>query len=358
MEIGIITYHFPLNYGAVLQVYALSRVLENLGHDVKIIDYQPISHVRRYNWSWNRLGCNGQNLRNLKLSKKFACFRKSYLKMTKLYQTQEQLKADPPDFDVFISGSDQVWNQTAFGKNTPYFLDFAPKGTRRVSYSASFGKSQVDDRFRSELKVLLNNIDHISVREKSGCDIIKELTNRQSTCVLDPTLLLDDYNDIISPVPEKNYILVKSMQSTPMFDSIVNYVSRLTGLQVIYLYSMSIKFWKFIGKKRVYPDPSSYLGYFKNAKYVITDSFHGTAFCLNFKKRFLSVSLPPDPTKDTSVRMTDLLSSVGLSKRFVDSCDEVNIKRIIESDINWGSVNSSLSNLREKSMNFLTSVLK
>ena len=359
MKIGLITYHFPLNYGAVLQAWALCQVLVSLGHDVKIINYQPESHIKRYNWSWKRLGVNGQNVRYLRLSKKFSEFRDTHLKTTKLYRTSDELKADPPNVEAFICGSDQIWNQATFGENTPYFLDFAPRSAYRISYAPSFGKSQIDEHYKPKLTQLLDNITSISVREKSGCNIIKELCGRESTCVLDPTLLLNDYSKIISQVPYSGkYILVKGMQHTPLFDKIISYTSNKTGLPVVYLYSMSVKFWKYLNKTRVYPDPSRYLGYFKNAEYVITDSFHGTAFSLIFGRRFIPISLSTDPEKNTSVRMIDLLDSIGLRNRFVESYDEKHINSLIKSDIDWSSVASSFLALRQNSINFLKGALQ
>jgi hypothetical protein len=361
MKIGIITYHFPLNYGAVLQAYAFSHVLESLGHDVKIIDYQPMSHVKRYSWSWKRMGINGQNLRYLKLSKKFAKFRDAHLRTTRPYYTAEELKANPPEADAFICGSDQIWNQTTFGENTPYFLDFAPPSAYRISYAASFGKSHIDEYYRPKLKKLLANINSISVREQSGCNIIKELCGRESTCVLDPTLLLNlnSYSKITDPLSYSGkYILVKGVQHTPLLDKVVSLTSKTTGLPVIYIHSMSVKFWKYLNKTRVYPGPSGYLGFFKNAEYVITESFHGTTFALIFGKRFLSVSLSGDPTKNTSVRITNLLDSVGLRNHFIETLDENHIKNLIERDIEWASVESSLSMLRQNSIKFLKEALK
>jgi len=359
MKIGIITYHFALNYGAVLQAWALCQVLESLGHDVKIIDYQPMFHLKRRNWNWNRLGVNGQNLRYLKLSKRFSKFRDAHLKTTRIYRTAEELKAAPPKVDAFICGSDCIWDQATFGENTSYFLDFAPPSARRISYAASFGASRIEEHYKPMLKKLLANIDSISVREQSGCNIIKELCGREFTCVLDPTLLLNDYSKITVPVAYSGkYILVKGTRHTSLLDKVVSLISKATGLPVIYVHSMSVKFWKYLGHTRVYPGPSGYLGFFKNAEYVVTNSFHGTAFALNFGKRFLSVSLPQDHKNDASVRMTDLLDSVGLRNRFVDTYDERYINSLIESDIDWVSVESLLFALRQNSINFLKDALK
>ncbi|MGX8775195.1 MAG: polysaccharide pyruvyl transferase family protein, partial [Bacillota bacterium] len=246
MKIGIITFHFPYNCGAALQCYALQRKLESMGHEVCIINYRPWYHQNRYTpmknpFYWGKRcfdkeegpfykkcyeGLKGfvktvqswkGNAEVKEKDRKFSRFVKGNLHETSVYRTLEQLRDNPPECDVYISGSDQLWNSgLTDGKfDEAYFMRFGKKSTGRMTYSVGTNFADLKDPAEA-LKELVKDIDVISIRENRWRSVIEEATggNKKIHNDLDPTLLLDaaDYEPVI-PQMEKTepFILTYSM---------------------------------------------------------------------------------------------------------------------------------------------------
>lgn len=328
MRIGIITYHRAINFGAALQVYALSRFLKELGHDVFIIDYQLQTSrlerlfsrenlmsilssifsdpriMRRYLYSLLSLmitvinirksGNNEINMRHQKealFAHHFRRFSDMHLKMTgQTYRSLADLRANPPDLDVYIAGSDQIWglgNSTYF---LPFYLDFGSKSVRRISYAASFGKSVIQKQWYGFLKHNIGRFDAVSVREKSGVKIIEDVCGMKATHTLDPTLLLKDYTEITRRIRlEGEFILVYRLHQdehlSKAFDNIIRIASHESGLAV-----KSIATTIDLGTKGddIITDVEGFLGYIALAKMVITNSFHGTVFLFYIGNRLFA----------------------------------------------------------------------
>ncbi|MCK5615431.1 polysaccharide pyruvyl transferase family protein, partial [Candidatus Pacearchaeota archaeon] len=221
MRIGIITFHRAINYGAVLQMYALYTYLKQQGHDPFVIDFKqtyPDGYLGRRIISLIKhpfdifsavksrvLVKKGDSY----LSQGFESFLKRFITFSGTSQTLEELQNNPPEADIYICGSDQIWNPDEIGFNPAYFLDFGPSDLNRISYGPSFGRNEIPNTYIDDLKINLEKLDAISVREASGVEIVEQLTGREATQVLDPTLLLDDYSEVLddSVVPPGNYII-------------------------------------------------------------------------------------------------------------------------------------------------------
>ena len=208
MKIKTITCHDVYNHGASLQAFALQQYLEEQGHEVEIIDYKPdylsghynLCKVNNLNWDTNIVSRFIYILiklpfRLLDLQRKqaFDNFRKKYLVLTsKRYTTNVELKENCPKADVFIAGSDQIWN-TIFpnGRDAAFYLDFAPKESKKIAYAASFATESVVLEYKDFVKQMLQNFNYIAVREQGAIDILKTLGIYDGTWVCDPVFLLD-----------------------------------------------------------------------------------------------------------------------------------------------------------------------
>jgi len=358
MKIGIITYHFPINYGAVLQAYALQKTLETMGHSVSIIDYQPDYQVKKYQWIWSLGGLHIRNLILPGLRKKFKNFRRRHLRLTpRMYRDIEELRNDPPVVDAYICGSDQIWNPDSNGLDPAYFLAFVPHAAKRIAYAASFGKTTLNEMEKEKLRSLIQQIDHVSIREQSGVELIAGIGSTPVEWVLDPTLLMNNYESITAPSSfNQNFVLVLNLQNNPLLNQTTELVSRESGYPVVVINNLSMKFWSQKGK-RCYPSPEGYLGLIKAADFVVTNSFHGTIFSILFNKPFLTTALGGQGI-EKNTRMTGLLTSCGLSGRFIDQFSNAGVTEAMSKEIDWAQVRRLIENQRELSLNFLKTALE
>ena len=216
MKVGLITLHRVGNYGSVLQTYATQYIIQKMGYDVEVIDYYPerlhlIGMLKRIK-DRGELLSKSLLVRNIcrmiifpsyiRRFKVFSDFLKRYINMSSItYNSIEELRQNPPQSDIYCTGSDQVWNSGWNEKiEYPYFLDFVSNGARCFTYAASFGKSSLDEWEKQETHRLLEKYKYISVRESAGIKILNDLDIHNAIHVLDPTLLLDkhDWETLIS----------------------------------------------------------------------------------------------------------------------------------------------------------------
>lgn len=368
MIIKTITCHDVYNYGASLQAYALQSHLISLGHDVQIIDYKPEYLNRSYNFwyipkhSRYYKKCE-QNvlfhfLFSLRLSlvtfrtygriKPFKKFKEQYLKCTQtVYKNIEDLRMNSPESDIYIAGSDQIWNTNLPNGHDPaFYLDFGESEIKRISYAASFAISKLQDSDKTEIAKYLSRLDAISVREKSGLSILREL-RFNGTQVLDPVFLLseDKWRSLASDVPivKGNYILVYHLFSDNV--EIENMAVKYAKLNNVKIVSINDKL------PRAYADinisnagPIEFVNLILHAHYVIADSFHATAFSTILSRPF-SVFYK----NSNSSRIEDLLQSIGLYKCY-------NPQELVL-DFNWAQVHSALDFQIDKSIKYLDNEL-
>lgn len=355
MRIGILTFHWAQNYGALLQAYALKSKLEQLGHDVVFINripkykglvrklYHKFSY--KYHFSWI----------------KFEKFAKDYIfPKTRVYTDTEGLKRHFPEehFDAVVVGSDQVWRWGMMGYN--YFFDFVDEKTKKVSYAASFGLSEWSGKeLNTEtVKKWLHRFDMVSVREKSGVDICKNIFDIEASLVLDPTLLHDGafYEEtILKNYPRQNnskvvsYILGKNYkhQSTQL-----SKWSKEQGMAHSELFWTSVELpsLKHSDFHFSHITLAEWLNEIRNAEYVVTNSFHCTVFSILFGKQFVVL----ENKQGGNNRIETLLSLLGIENRLIN--DLSNIKEVLNKPIDYNLVNTKLQENRELSLKFLYNI--
>lgn len=371
MKIGIITFHYSVNYGAVLQAYALSCYLTSMGHKPSFINYVPKEVGEGEGKSMHRsLKASLMDVyitvmarySDHKLKGKFDSFLREYLSVGDWeYHSIDELKKSPPEFDVYVCGSDQIWNPHEKTFDPASFLMFGDKNIRRISYAASFGTPVIAEHLQSELRVNLSGLDHISVRESSGVEIVKKASQRDSVRVLDPTLLLDKYPCSALPKYAKGkYVFVYRLQQnhslTKSLTSVIKQVSTHLGERVINASPHRYRFFLETGRS-VYPAPSEWVGLMEHALFVVTNSFHGTVFAIVNQKPF--ISFPRVNEAGQNGRMQELLSELGLEDRFItpDNAGESTLDSLVDQKIDWESVQLKLGLLRKESHSFLAEAL-
>lgn len=307
-SIGILTFHYSGNYGAVLQAYGLFHAIRALGHDPVVVDYRPAA-ARAYVNQWGlRTGAPVAAARKRWRFKRFIA--KQFTLTPRQYLRPEDFDHTPPTFPIYICGSDQPWNITADrGFDRPFFLDFALRqNARRVSYAPSFGKTTDLGQHRDQIARLLTSFDHLSVRDQPSADLLRNLTGLDPAIVMDPTFLVD-FEAVTQPpdLPE-DYLLTYAGKFSNRHVQLVHDLARRLNLAVVSVHQ------PFPGAARNHRDAGveQWLGLFKHARFICTNYFHGTAFAIKFRKDFLLF-----PRHGNESRMLDLIGRVGLTDRFV-----------------------------------------
>ena len=361
MKVDFITRHAIPNYGSILQTYSMQKMLEKLGYEAEVIDYIPLEETSKHMVETNchipKQGLKNKIKRGIyrfvqkpnvdKMHKTFKKYRSQYLNQTqKEYHTLEELKEDLPQADMYCTGSDQLWGKIGTKEyDSAYFLDFVPTDKKCIAYAASFGVDKLPTQLDSKLANLLEKYDRILVRENSAEKIIKEKGIENVKQVLDPTLLLpySEWEKICEPtkLEGKDYILVYQLHHNKQME---NYIKKLEKLTKLPIYRIHPSFYYGLkpGKFIYLPTPGQFVSYIKNAKYFLTDSFHGTVFSLIFHTPFVDV-LPGE----TSTRIESILKLVGLENRILKE----NAKDTwLEEKIDFTKVDTILEQQRQKSL--------
>lgn len=363
-KIGIITYHRAINYGAILQAYALQTKLKDCGVENIILDYRN-ERLEKIHAKKTLRKC--KTLKSLiffflahknynRKHVKFRSFLNEHMTLSLPMYSVEDLVAYEDDYSLFITGSDQVWNYKLNGKDPAYFLNFVEDKSKKKTYAASFGLSEIPEELKQIYRDLLSDFDSILIRENQGSKIIQDLLSKSSSVVLDPTMLISKEQWIKKLKLEKStykindkYILVYAFAGSTNIKKLAINISKETGYKILwisstYKQSFRIKYIKEAG-------PKEFVSLFSNAEYVITNSFHGTAFSINFNKQF-SMELLPESSGVNS-RLEDILELFGLQDRKITSCDP----DVINSEIDYKVVNEKLKIERNKSISVLEDAL-
>ncbi len=354
-KIGILTFHRAINYGAQLQAYALQRTVSDLGADCELVDYicpsleiaykpfnikkkKPLQSFAKSCIMWNR---------RIKKNKSFDSFQNKIVKSSEQYTPKTIAQANDK-YDLFITGSDQVFSPWCVDFDPAYFLTFADD-KKKFSYAASFATKEIPQEMQAEFSKRLEGFQKISVREPDGARLVKELCNKESEVSLDPTLLLGEkkWSEIAETSCDEPYILIYTVM--PQI-SLLSFAEKLSvekgGMKIIYMTDAPQKPIKNMECVRA-TSVEKFIGYFKNASYVVSNSFHATAFSVIFHK---SMFIEFQNKINRNVRSESFLANLGISRGVVDGKAE-------ETSINWNDVDAKLSVQREKSLDYLKSVI-
>lgn len=364
-KIKIITFQNAHNYGALLQAYALQNVLQN-ENNVEIINYKndiignqykifKVSKKNIKSFIKSILKNILFYLKNVSRYKVFYKFEKEKLKLTKEYTSEILLKEDAPEADIYITGSDQVWNSNITdGLQDSYTLNFGNENIKRISYAASIGKSIIAEDEKDVYTDKISKIDYISVREEDGKKALAPIINKSINVVLDPTLLLNKEkweNEIENlDIEKEKYILAYVVEDDDEFFKITNELSEKTGLKIVH-FGLKNKGYNNVLRSAYTEGPLEFVNLIRNAEYVVCTSFHATVFSIIFNKKFFVV-----PHRKTGARVTNLLDKLNISNRAVNSLDEFN-KMNYNSEINYKEVNKTLENERNKSLDWLNNAI-
>ena len=358
MKIKTITCHDVYNVGASLQAYALMKFLQMQGYDVEIINYKPDYLSHHYQLFYADNPAYRKNfllkfiyvicklplkIKQQKRKKIFNQFTKEYLILTKKYESNEQLKKECPEADVYIAGSDQIWNPLFDnGRDPAFFLDFVPANKKRVSYAASFAINKMPEDNIDFAKKNLSKFDCISVRENTGLKILEQLNINKGIEVLDPVFLLEKDKWLLLTDKDKlikeNYILVYDFDNSKVIESISKKISKSKNLKIVSMFKNDYSDINFTNA-----GPLEFLNLINNADVVISNSFHATAFSIILEKDFYVIGRK----ENVNSRMIDLLKKFKLEQRFLMD-EDIKFEKV-----NYEEVENSLNNYISQSKNYL-----
>lgn len=336
MKVGILTFHDAHNYGAVLQAFALKRYIQKLGYEVRIVNYHHETMPDDYPRENNEIRWE-----------KFNKFIQELVDNEEAICTKEE-DLEKLDMDFWICGSDQIWNtEITRGFNKGFLLDFNTNG-KKISYAVSMGIPELPREFEEDFKKSLNKIDEISVREESLQQYAQKFTDKNIEKTLDPTLLLDrsDYDDLILENKHGEYVLIYSLIPDKRLTQIAKRVSEEKGIKIIELNDKRIE--NYFCEQISNAGPDEFLTLIKNAKAVVSNSFHGTLFSILFKKEFYTV-----PMLNRNSRMKSLLKIVCMEDRLIEEFED--LEKIKEQDFERAYL--ELEKEKRKSRDFLKRAL-
>ena len=376
MKIGIITIQKCNNFGADLQAFALQKKLQLMGYDAENIDYLFYKHPEHKKTRASRPSFKLSAVNRLKewlLPKvnavkglrrrgdeaarcaKFAAFFEENVRTSKPYRTLDELYADPPKYDVYVTGSDQVWNPRMGSSIEPYFLTFAPQGARKISYAASFGVSSLAPSAYRKYSQWLEEYAAISTREDVGAKIVGRFVNcHPAQAVLDPTLLLtgNEWSQVATDESGKgDYLLVYDLSVCPGLWKLAKRWAKDLSVGIKRI-CRGVGCEKIEGVENIEAvGPAEFVGLIAHAKAVVSTSFHGTAFSVNFQKPFYSV-VPYGMTNAS--RIESLLGNLGLNERIVRERDVDSVALSLDGC----SCAERLNELRGKSVAWLSDAVE
>lgn len=380
MRIGIITIHNSPNYGACLQSYALYKYINMNGGDVEIIDlHRPIEfddyipsakyvRCRKPIMTWKMrikrmLGLYKVNVDANKYSpfalKKFENFN-SEISLSKPYRSIDELYANPPKYDLYITGSDQVWNPTQNYCLEPYFLTFVAEGQgKKISYASSIGINDLTIKEKSLFKKWLSSYDAISIREKQGKVLLQSFINRDIKQVPDPTFLLsmDFWREMaIRPQFNEKYILLFTLRFSPILLKYCLELSKESNLKLIVLSQIQpdVEGDSYIAIKDA--GPKEFIGYIKYAEMVITDSFHCTVFSIILGTSNFYTYISPYNKRGS--RIIDLLESFSLLDHLLPVSLDETYAKLMQKEIKHDDVNRIIINNNIAARKYLDPYIK
>lgn len=348
MRIALLTIWHEKNYGAELQAYATIKVLQNLGHNVQMINIH-LSDMKKKSFKQRVVDIIAQFGQD---EKSFNRFWKKNIPTTRRYATIAQLKNNPPKADVYIVGSDQVWNPDITKDFAPlFFLNFGPMSIHRVAFASSFGTetwlhNELNEYIRSQLQLFSS----ISCREESGVSFLDKEFGLTAKCVLDPTLLLNDYSDLTGPIHDDRTLVYYPLSHDEELQSYSILLAGNLGLKPININSSYRLFNRIPWRRTSIED---WVRNIAQAQFVITRSFHGLVFCLLYKRQFAILN----SRNGRGNRLVNLLRIVGLQDRFYPDITSLDKDKPWERAIDYSVVYSRLEKKRKDSILYISNTL-
>ncbi|MBE6622774.1 MAG: polysaccharide pyruvyl transferase family protein [Ruminococcaceae bacterium] len=378
--LGVCLKYTQNNYGSKLQALATVKMFDDLGIDYEIIRYNKKSlrfYIKSIPRFFNWVFINDRylqiqrmvefrkhpqikenvDIRNRAFDAFDACFSDN---LSKVYSSYEELKRECPYvYDKVITCSDQLWSPSALGSGF-YNLMFVPDGTKKVSWASSFGVSKIPWYQKGRTKKYLERIEHISVRENRGAEIVKELTGREVPVLMDPVFVFDKSEwDRLVPCekPEwEPYIFCYFLGENPEHRAAAKELAKKTGLKIVTLRHLD----KYVADDDNFGDiapydvdPARFLNILRNAEYICTDSFHGTAFSIIFEKKFVVFDRYNNKSSNSkNSRIESVCENVGLKDRRYTGVE--NISQIMEKNIDYTAVSEKVLQYKENTKKYLT----
>lgn len=367
MKIGIVTFHFVPNSGAVLQCWALQEKLNELGYEAEVINYQPRYHTEKYRPLKNPLSKGAGSLLNrFKIMyydrnalerwnrlKKYGEFCQNLMLSTIVRGENDWYKIHPETYDAIICGSDQIWNIfiTNGSFDRVYFADIPGFSGKKISYAASIGETDLENNYES-LQELLSDFSSISVREKSDMERLASVIDSHISVVPDPTFLLPqtryDAMQQRLDTPE-HYILVYAFGKEDILTKTIDYVGRIMGIPIISISPYKIQ-TKMKSKWEKGVGPGEFLYYISHADYIVTNSFHCSVFSILYNKQFCVVK---HPTRNA--RIDNLMAISGITNRIIENIEQV--RTVTREEIDYSNVNKNLEKQRLMGEQYLVHAL-
>lgn len=348
MRAGILTFHRASNFGTALQAFATTKSFEKMGIDAELIDYRP-----QYIENTLQKGKiqNGKQLASVIVNRiiygdaqeeKVNCFLKfasGFSVSSEICKTIEDVEKVAQQYDVIVSGSDQLWNENITGNDLAYFFPFKHKN--KITYASSFGTESISQKRKNTISVYLKDFKAISVREVTGAALLNSLIKQgidipSIKVVPDPTFLLSKtewvkYENKNLVLPSNSYILTYYMIETPLLRKLTKKIREDTGLPVLNIKPSKRQMVLHEGSNYPNIGPAEFLACYNHAAYVITNSFHGTAFAINFGIPFYTAPLPISMAGEVNSRLKDILNMFGLESRWIQ-----NERKIKDIDVTQG----------------------
>ena len=374
-RIAIVSPYKGYNYGTVLQAYALQRKIEEFGFDAEYLQFSPQIHSSRWKKILRKalsfVRPNKKHVKNVGLDdysffytpdfrefvKGFDYFISSRIKESETRFNPDSLRKCR-DYVAYIVGSDQTWGEGRTLKNPIYFLNYIDERYPRFSYAPSIGTTHISQEYLKVLRENLPRFQFLSCRELTNCKLLSKEIGRDVSYVLDPTLLLtsEEWNQIAEKHPDeslkkKQYILCYILGEKKSISDYAEKLGKEKSLPVYYIVTRPLYLKK---EKHIFATPETFLGLVRDADTVITDSFHGTIFSINFNTQFYSFTKRENDAnvKDRdNDRIVEILQNFDLSNRY----REKDFK--IETDIDYIQINQILKENRKKSLQYIDRML-
>ena len=357
-KVGIITY-YGNNYGGCLQAYAMQKTIQSIGYDANILQVNiqlksyktnifskvlrllknPMAYLKRKRYIKNYI-------KNCSLrSKAFDKFRTEFLVFDKTFMLSKESQSVSDKYNIFVCGSDQIWNPNLYGVHPIWTLKFAPLGSKKIAYAPSLGIATIPDKYVSDFRNNLQDFTFISCREQEGANSLAKVLNRQIDVVLDPTLLLtsEQWHVFAKPVNiETPYIFCYLFGDYDYIAEVKSKIKKHLKLNIVSL-PYNLRELKDDDLKLYDITPNQFVWLIENAEYVITDSFHASVFSIKMNTPFVSLKRSSDnDIKNMNSRIYTLLHIVGLEDRMVGEDMIKDIEQIVDKLIDFKEANNKL----------------